>query len=45
MRSFDPDGGAALIDGHDLRKVTKASFIRQSAVVFQESFLYNTTVR
>lgn len=45
MRTFDPDGGAALIDGHDLRAVTKASFIRQSAVVFQESFLYNTTVR
>ena len=45
MRSFDPDGGSALIDGHDLRSVTKASFIRQSAVVFQESFLYNTTVR
>jgi ATP-binding cassette subfamily B protein len=45
MRSFDPDGGAIEIDGHDLRSVTKASFIRQSAVVFQESFLYHTTVR
>lgn len=45
MRSFDPDGGGVFIDGHDLRSVTKASFIRQSAVVFQESFLYNTTVR
>ncbi|MEY2879728.1 MAG: hypothetical protein RLZZ15_2108, partial [Verrucomicrobiota bacterium] len=45
MRSFDPDAGTATIDGHDLRTVTKASFIRQSAVVFQESFLYNTTVR
>lgn len=45
MRSFDPDGGSVLIDGHDLRAVTKASFIRQSAVVFQESFLYHTTVR
>lgn len=45
MRSFDPDVGAALIDGKDLRQVNKASFIRQSAVVFQESFLYNTTVR
>ena len=45
MRSFDPDGGAVLIDGKDLRQVTKASLVRQCAVVFQESFLYDTTVR
>jgi len=45
MRSFDPDEGAVEIDGRDLRAVTRASFIRQSAVVFQESFLYHTTVR
>jgi ATP-binding cassette subfamily B protein len=45
MRSFDPDDGAVVIDGHDLRAVTKASFIGQSAVVFQESFLFNTTIR
>jgi ATP-binding cassette subfamily B protein len=45
MRSFDPDGGQVNIDGHDLRTVSKASFIKQSAVVFQESFLYNITVR
>ena len=45
MRSFDPDGGSIEIDGHDLRSVTRASFVTQSAVVFQESFLYNTTVR
>jgi ATP-binding cassette, subfamily B, bacterial len=45
MRSFDPGEGRIEIDGHDLRSVTKASFIRQSAVVFQESFLYHTTVR
>jgi ATP-binding cassette subfamily B protein len=45
MRAFDPAEGSVTIDGHDLRGVTKASFIRQSAVVFQESFLYNTTVR
>ena len=45
MRSFDPNGGAVRIDGHDLRSVTVASFIRQSAVVFQESFLYNTSIR
>jgi ATP-binding cassette, subfamily B, bacterial len=45
MRNFDPDEGAVEIDGHDLRSVTRASFTRQSAVVFQETFLYNTTVR
>ncbi len=45
MRSFDPDGGSVEIDGHDLRTVTKGSFIGQSAVVFQESFLYNTSIR
>jgi ATP-binding cassette subfamily B protein len=45
MRSFDPESGRIEIDGHDLRTITKASFIRQSAVVFQESFLYHTTVR
>ena len=45
MRSFDPSEGRVEIDGHDLRAVTKASFVKQSAVVFQESFLYNTTVR
>ncbi len=45
MRSFDPAEGRLEIDGHDLRSVTKASFVKQSAVVFQDSFLYNTTVR
>lgn len=45
MRTFDPAAGSVTIDDHDLRSVTKASFIKQSAVVFQESFLYNTTVR
>ena len=45
QRAFDVDAGAVEIDGHDLRTVTKASFVRQSAVVFQDSFLYNTTIR
>jgi ATP-binding cassette subfamily B protein len=45
MRAFDPDSGAAEIDGHDLRSVSRASLVRQSAVVFQESFLYHTTIR
>lgn len=45
MRSFDPNEGAIKIDGQDLRSVTKSSFIDQSAVVFQESFLYDLTVK
>lgn len=45
MRAFDPDEGLIEIDGHDLRTLTKQSLVHQSAVVFQDSFLYNTTVR
>lgn len=43
-RLYDPDSGRVLIDGHDLREVTLASFRTQSALVQQESFLFNTTV-
>ena len=45
MRTFDPTTGSAEIDGHDLRSVNKASLVRQSAVGFQDSFLYNTSIR
>lgn len=45
MRAFDPQAGAIEIDGHDLRRVSRASFVRQTAVVFQESFLYNASIR
>jgi len=45
MRAFDPTHGSISIDGHDLRTVTRTSFIRQSAVVFQDSFFYNSTIR
>jgi ATP-binding cassette subfamily B protein len=45
MRMFDPVEGSVEIDGHDLRQVTRASITRHSAVVFQESFLFNTSVR
>ncbi len=45
MRMFDPIEGSLEFDGHDLRSVTRASITRHSAVVFQESFLFNTSVR
>jgi ATP-binding cassette subfamily B protein len=45
MRTFDPTSGSVEIDGHDLREVGRRSFVEQSAVVFQDSFLYDTTIR
>jgi subfamily B ATP-binding cassette protein MsbA len=43
-RLYDPNSGRLLIDGHDLRQVTKASLRRQLAVVTQESILFNDTI-
>ena len=45
LRFYDPDSGAVLFDGVDLRHATSASLRDQTAVVFQESFLFNTTIR
>jgi ATP-binding cassette, subfamily B, bacterial len=45
MRFYDPDSGAILFDGVDLRRAAQASLRTQTAVVFQESFLFNTTIR
>ena len=45
MRLYDPAGGVVTVDGHDLRGVTQASLRSQLGVVFQESFLFNATVR
>ena len=44
-RFYDPDEGAVLVDGRDLRDVTVHSLREQTAVVFQESFLFNGTIR
>jgi len=43
-RFYDPDLGTIELDGRDLRQGTQASLRSQMAVVFQESFLFNTTV-
>jgi subfamily B ATP-binding cassette protein MsbA len=44
-RFADPTGGRVLIDGHDLREVSLRSLRAQVALVAQETFLFNDTVR
>jgi subfamily B ATP-binding cassette protein MsbA len=44
-RFYDPDRGKVFVDGQDLRDVTLRSLRQQVAVVFQDSFLFNGTVR
>ncbi len=45
MRFYDPTAGSVSIDGHDLRSVTQDSLREQLGIVFQESFLFNTSIR
>lgn len=45
LRFYDPLHGSISIDGHDLRTVTQESLRSQIAVVFQENFLFNATIR
>ena len=44
-RFYDPIHGRILVDGHDLRQVQVQSLRRHIAVVLQDTFLFNTTVR
>ncbi len=44
-RFYDPIHGRILVDGHDLRGVQIRSLRRHVAVVLQDTFLFNTTVR
>jgi ATP-binding cassette subfamily B protein len=44
-RFYDPTDGSVSIDGHDLRDVTLESVGRQVGIVFQDTFLFHTTVR
>ena len=45
MRFYDPAEGAIRFDGSDLRSVTVASWRKQLGVVFQDTFLFDTTIR
>ena len=44
-RFYDPIHGRILVDGHDLRGVQIRSLRQHVAVVLQDTFLFNTTVR
>lgn len=44
-RFYDPAHGRVLLDGHDLRDLDLASLRQHIAVVLQDTFLFNTTVR
>jgi len=44
-RFYDPIHGRVLVDGHDLRQMQIESLRQHVAVVLQDTFLFNTTVR
>jgi len=44
-RLYDVSSGAVLVDGHDVRGVTRASLRRSLGVVPQETVLFGTTIR
>ena len=45
FRGYDPQQGAVLVDGHDVRDVTLHSLRSQIGVAFEESFLFSESVR
>ncbi|HEV1288324.1 MAG TPA: ABC transporter transmembrane domain-containing protein [Bryobacteraceae bacterium] len=45
LRFYDPSQGTILIDGTDLRDAAVDSLRQQTAVVFQETFLFNMSIR
>jgi ATP-binding cassette, subfamily B, bacterial MsbA len=44
-RFYDPTSGAIMIDGTDIREYTQSSLRSRIAMVTQETFLFNDTVR
>ena len=44
-RFYDPTAGRVLVDGVDLRQIEINSFRRKVAVVSQDTFIFNTSVR
>lgn len=45
LRFYDPDAGAVLLDGRDIRTVTQASLRANIGVVSQDTFLFHDTIR
>ncbi|MEX0705185.1 MAG: ABC transporter ATP-binding protein [Nitriliruptoraceae bacterium] len=45
LRLLDPDTGRVLLDGRDLRQVTEPTVSDNAAIVFQDPFLFDDTVR
>ena len=44
LRFYDVSAGRITIDGHDVRDVSMASLRARTAVVLQETFLFNTSI-
>jgi subfamily B ATP-binding cassette protein MsbA len=44
-RFYDPQRGRVLVDGCDIRDYRNASYLRAVAIVSQDPFLFNTTIR
>jgi ABC-type multidrug transport system fused ATPase/permease subunit len=44
-RFYDPTGGRVLLDGKDLRDISKKSLRAQISIVLQDTLLFSTTVR
>jgi ATP-binding cassette subfamily B protein len=45
QRFYDPDLGEVQFDGQDIRNVKQEDVHRQISTVFQENFLFNTSIR
>ena len=44
-RFYDPIGGRVLLDGVDIRDITKKSLRNQMSIVLQDTLLFSTTIR
>jgi ATP-binding cassette subfamily B protein len=44
-RFYDPDGGAVLLDGVDVRDLRLDDLRREVALVFEDTFLFSATIR
>jgi len=44
-RFYDPTGGRVLLDGRDLKSITKKSLRNQISIVLQDTLLFSTTIR